>query len=199
MATLSKSDIGNFINEFGAAGARPSLYEVVIAEPKGLKDVKTPEKITYLCKNAQLPASTIGEIPVSFLGRQVKMPGIRTYENLTLSFYNDEDFFVRHNMERWMHQIQKFKQPFGNIVNLAESDQGHSSSQMTVTQLSKAGEPLRSYTFWHAFPTSLSAIDLGFDQSEAIEEFSVTFAYSYFEISGGSGAGATGEGIKDDA
>lgn len=197
MAILKKSDIGNFINEFGAAGARPSLYEVVITTPGGVSGVETPEKITYLCKNAQLPASTIGEIPVSFLGRQIKMPGIRTYENLTLSFYNDEDFSVRHNMEKWMHQIQKFKQPFGNIVNLAQSEQGYSSTEMVVTQLSKAGDGLRSYKFWHCFPTVVSAIDLGFDQAEAIEEFSVTFAYSYFEIAGGSGEGATSDGIVD--
>lgn len=194
MATLSGSDIGTFINEFGAAGARPSLYEVVIAEPRGLSDVQTPATITYLCKNAQLPASTIGEIPVSFLGRQIKMPGIRTYENLTLSFYNDEDFFVRHSMEKWMHQIQQFKKPFGNIVNLAESTEGFSSTEMTVTQLAKNGDALRSYKFWHAFPTSITAIDLGFDQSEAIEEFSVTFAYSYFEIEPGDVGAA---GIKD--
>ena len=194
MAILSKSDIGNFIKEFGAAGARPSLYEVVITPPGGIKGVDTPEKMTYLCKNAQLPASTIGEIPVSFLGRQIKMPGIRTYENLTLSFYNDEDFSVRHNMEKWMHAIQKFKQPFGNIVNLANSDQGYSSTDMLVRQLSKAGDELRSYKFSHCFPTQVSAIDLGFDQAEAIEEFSVTFAYSYFDIVGGKGSA---EGISD--
>ena len=183
--TLKDADITRFINKFGAAGARPSLYVVDITAPGGVKDVKIDDTISFLCKNAQLPGSTIGEIPVSFLGRQVKLPGQRTYENLTLSFYNDEDFKIRHNMEKWMHQIQSFKKPFGNVVGIsteASGDQGYSTSTITVTQLSKAGEPIRTYEFHYAFPTTVSAIDLGYDQAEAVEEFSVTFAYSYFDI-----------------
>jgi hypothetical protein len=192
-------DISAFVNNFGAAGARPSLYKVEITAPEKLEGVTKEgfQKVSFLCKNAQLPGSTIGEIPVNFLGRQVKMPGIRTYENLTLSFYNDEDFGIRHEIETWMHQIQSFGKPFGNIVNLADSSGGQSSTTIKVIQLSKAGEDLRAYDFYYAFPTTCSAIDLGFDQAEAIEEFSVTFAYSYFDVSGGDGAGANSKGIKD--
>ena len=192
--TLKGKDITDFINKFGFAGARPSLYVVDITEPQGVGgEVKIDDTISFLCKNAQLPGSTIGEIPVSFLGRQVKLPGQRTFENLTLSFYNDEDFKVRHNMEKWMHQIQSFKKPFGNIVGIAApSDNGFSTSDITVQQLSKAGDPIRTYKFYYAFPTTVSAIDLGYDQAEAVEEFSVTFAYSYFEIP------STTNGIKDD-
>ena len=192
--SLKGKDITDFINKFGAAGARPSLYVVDITEPQGVGgSVKIDDTISFLCKNAQLPGSTIGEIPVSFLGRQVKLPGQRTYENLTLSFYNDEDFKVRHNMEKWMHEIQSFKKPFGNIVGIAApSDDGFSTSDITVQQLSKAGDPIRTYKFHYAFPTTVSAIDLGYDQAEAVEEFSVTFAYSYFEIPSKT------NGIKDD-
>lgn len=188
---LTDKDITNFINKFGKAGARPSLYVVDIAKPDGVDGVEiasgADSPISYLCKNAQLPGSTIGEIPVSFLGRVVKLPGQRTYENLTLSFYNDEDFKIRHNMEKWMHQIQSFKKPFGNVVGIANSQgqtDGHSTTTITVSQLAKDGNTLRKYAFYYAFPTTVSAIDLGYDQAEAIEEFSVTFAYSYFDIPG---------------
>lgn len=102
-------------------------------------------------------------------------------------------------MEAWMHQIQSFKKPFGNIVGIAApSDNGHSTSDITVQQLSKAGEPIRTYKFYYAFPTTVSAIDLGYDQAEAVEEFSVTFAYSYFDIPSKTNAitdgGSGGEG-----
>ncbi len=190
-------DISGFVNNFGAAGARPSLYQVFITKPEGVDNTGNGfEKVAFLCKNAQLPGSTIGEIPVNFLGRQVKMPGIRTYENLTLSFYNDEDFGVRHEMESWMHQIQSFSKPFGNIVNLADSNGKQSSTTIKVTQLSKSGSDLRDYSFYYAFPTTVSAIDLGFDQAEAIEEFSVTFAYSYFDIINPGGTNIQDAGAK---
>ena len=171
--------IDQFVTNFTAAGARPSLYHVQF-DGLEVPDVTLGEEAGILCKNAQLPASNLGQIPVNFLGRQIKLPGTRTYEDLTLTFYNDENFAIRHNLEKWMHNIGKFQSAFGNKVNIALS--GASTCKIKVSQLSKTNTVLRSYDFYYAFPTVLSAIDMGYDQADAIEEFTCTFAYSYFDI-----------------
>ena len=184
-------DINGFISKFQGAGARPSLYEVKITA-KSSDIFPETQAIPYLCKNAQLPASTVGEIQVNFLGRQVKLPGTRTYEALTLTFYNDEDFLIRDRMERWMKNIGSFQKAFGNAVGIANDPQDKNAADtiITVSQLGKKqGDILRTYEFHHAFPTSIAAIDLGFDQGETIEEFAVTFAYSFFQIPYASGLG----------
>lgn len=183
-------NIENFIDSFAAGGARPSLYKVAITKNTHFKN-EDPETLQYLCKNASLPASNIGQIPVSFLGRQVKLPGTRTYEDLSLTFYNDENFGLRNLFEKWAHAMGQFKTPFNNKVLL--TGEGKATSDITVSQLNKDGSVAYEYKFWYAFPTVVAAIDLGFDQAEAVEEFTVTMAYSYFNIP----TNASGEAITD--
>ena len=40
--------------------------------------------------------------------------------------------------------------------------------------------PLKSYTFFDIFPTEVSAIELSYDNSDVIEEFTVTFQVQYW-------------------
>jgi hypothetical protein len=51
-----------------------------------------------------------------------------------------------------------------------------------VDHLSKDGSVLRTYVLRDMFPTSVAAIELNFDASDAIEEFGVTLAYQYFSV-----------------
>ena len=50
-----------------------------------------------------------------------------------------------------------------------------------VDQLDRNGATLKSYTYRGLFPTALAGIDLNYATNDAIEEFSVTFNYQYFE------------------
>tara|TARA_B100000287_G_scaffold272783_1_gene256942 strand:- start:7988 stop:8545 length:558 start_codon:yes stop_codon:yes gene_type:complete len=171
------SNIDEFINNFQFAGARPSLYQVTIGSVDGI--FESDEQMQFMCKNAQLPASTVGAITANFLGRQIKLPGVRSYEDLALTFYLDEDMNVRHQFENWMHQMAKFKSAYGSNVRIGEEG---IATDLKVEQMSKDENVLRQYRFVKAFPTSVSQIDLGYDQGETLEEFTVTFAYQYFDI-----------------
>ena len=171
------STIDTFIDNFQFAGARPSLYQILITGVDGVFESDT--QMEMMCKNAQLPASTVGSITANFLGRQIKLPGVRTFEDLTLSFYLDEDMEVRHQFEKWMHAMAKFKSAYGSNVKIGQDG---IASTIWVDQMSKDENIIRTYRFHKAFPTSVSAIELGYDQGETIEEFTVQFAYQYFDI-----------------
>ena len=41
---------------------------------------------------------------------------------------------------------------------------------------------LKSYTFIDMFPTEISSIDLSYDSTDTIEEFTVTFAFQYYVV-----------------
>jgi hypothetical protein len=58
--------------------------------------------------------------------------------------------------------------------------------------------PLRSYKFYDIFPTSVSAIDLSYDSSDAIEDYTVEFQVQYWTAGEGSDNSndATGEIIS---
>ena len=71
--------------------------------------VFTPEnaqtKMTFMCRTTQLPGLTLGVVPVTYFGRELKFLGNRTFADWTVTIINDEDFSVRNAMERWMNGL----------------------------------------------------------------------------------------------
>lgn len=45
---------------------------------------------------------------------------------------------------------------------------------------------IRAYRFYDAWPAAISAIDLGYESNNQVEEFTVEFQYQYYEVSQGS-------------
>ena len=65
-----------------------------------------------------------------------------------------------------------------------------------VKQLDRDGKVLRKYKFWDIFPTNISTIDLSYDTTDTIEEFTVEMQVHYWEAFKGSSASANGEDIQ---
>lgn len=178
------------VNEFQGAmklgGARNSLFQVNITNPvNGAADIQIP----FLCKAAQIPASNITPITVNYFGRPVKFAGNRTFDDWTVTILNDEDFAIRNALEQWSNSINSVQ---GNLRTLGASSPVLYKADAQVTQFSKTGVPLRVYNFVGIFPTAISTIDLSWDTADSIEEYTVTFTYDYWEVSGGITGNAGG-------
>ena len=89
-------NINNFKNALTRGGVRPFLFRV----QGSIGNVSLPSEVGYLCKAAQLPTSTIGEITIAYRGRQIKLPGERTYEAWNLTFLADGEFLLRNSLQR---------------------------------------------------------------------------------------------------
>jgi hypothetical protein len=166
-------------SQLALGGARASLFQVQIANPaNGAGDIKVP----FMVKAAQLPASTLGQIEVPYFGRKIKIAGDRTFAEWTVTVINDEDFLIRNAMEQWMNSINSHA---GNIREFGSASPLLYKSNAQITQFSKTGVPIREYTFNGMFPTEVSAIEMAWETTDAIEEFTVTFQYDFWEVSGG--------------
>jgi hypothetical protein len=177
------------VNEFSGAlkggGARASLFQVQITNPiNGVADAQVP----FMVKAAQVPASTLGTIEVPYFGRQVKIAGNRTYAEWAPTIINDEDMAIRNAMEQWSHSINSAQ---GNVTTAGGTAPSLYKANAQVTQYSKDGSILRVYNFVGLYPSEVGAIDLAWD-SEAIQEFPVTFNYDYWEVVGGTTGDAGG-------
>lgn len=178
-------NINNMRSQLRFGGARASLFQVSITNPiNGAGDQKLP----FLCKASSLPASTIGTIEVPYMGRKIKQPGDRTYADWTVTIINDEDFLIRNAMEQWINTINS---PRGNRAVRGSAPSNY-KSRAQVFQLDRQGRTLREITLDGIFPTEIAAIDLNWESTDTIQEFTVTFAYDYFEITGGSTGNAGG-------
>lgn len=171
MATLS---------EFKAqlqGGARPSLYNVTLAFPASIAGQDAATKLQFTCKGAQLPGVSTGQIEAPYMGRKVKMAGDATFQDITLTILNDVDWTVRTAFERWSNLINNHAENRG-AVRLQDY-----AVDVMITQLDRDGNDVATYVLISAYPSDIGAIDLGYDQVDTIEEFSVTLAYSWWERS----------------
>lgn len=177
--------IQDFKSALAGGGARPNLFEVTIPGdiPGGgtLDSVKFP----ILCKAAALPASNVAAIDVPFRGRIMKVAGDRTFDTWTITVINDEDFAIRTAMEKWMQFIAQYGDASG------ATEPGSYMRDAFVKQLKRSASTIGSptgaglttaaeYQFFDVFPTNLSAIDLSYDTSDTIEEFTVEFQVQYW-------------------
>ena len=65
-----------------------------------------------------------------------------------------------------------------------------------VKQLDRDGSVLRSYKFWDIFPTNVSTIDLNYETTDTIQEFTVEMQVHYWEAFRGTANQAGGEDIS---
>ena len=181
------------ISQFKAAliggGARPNLFEVELTTlPAGIN--WDADNFRYMCKAASLPASNIANIDVPFRGRILKIAGDRTFETWTITVLNDTDFVIRSAFEKWMNVINSMEDATG-----LQSPEDYQKDAM-VHQLDRDGGILRSYKFWDIWPTNISTIDLNYETTDTLEEFTVEMQVHWWEAYKGTSPTAGGENIR---
>jgi len=172
-------NIENFKSALRTGGVRPALFRV----QGNIGRTSLPDQVGFLVKTASLPASTIGEIAVPYRGREIKLPGKRTYESWDITILSDGEFNLRNAFERWMNDLN-------DTVENTASEQHNLNNVLfptwSIDQLDRTGSPIKTYTFLHCWPTSISSIETTYD-NETLAEFTVTLAYSYFVSNDGTG------------
>lgn len=176
MAAINPS-VTEFIANFQGGGARPNLYNVSLQFPLGIASPFTSRKASFTCRSASLPSSNMGMAMIPYMGRQVKVAGDKTFDDWTITVINDTDFSVRNAFERWVDAIN------GHVSNLAAPGWSNPSryyANAEVIQLDREDRAIKNYIFEAIFPINLSEIQLGFDQNDMVEEFTVTLAVNYW-------------------
>ena len=193
MAELSKLGILDFQQKV-KGGVRPNLFQVYHEFPEKAKPADDKLE-SYLCKSAALPASTVGTVELPFRGRVLKVPGDRTFESWTATFYMDDAFDLRGAYERWIDLTNRVDVNRSDAALTSDSP-GATLQDISILQLDKFSEKavsnkglstIREYKLIGAFPVSVSQISLAYDNNDSYEEFDVEFAYQFFTTGGGSG------------
>jgi len=158
-------NITNFKGSFKNL-ARPTLFRVT--------GFGANEQLEFLCKAAQLPASTLGVIEVPYMGRKIKIAGDRTYAEWTITIQNDNTFALKTFFEDWTNTINDPEFNIGSPIVESYKADGY------VEQLSLDDKVIAKYKLVGAFPTEVAAIDVSFESSDTVEEFTVTLQYDFW-------------------
>ena len=150
--------------------------------------------VSFLCTAAQLPTSTLGQTTAPYRGRNIKIPTSRTFEDWTITILSDRNMTLRSKFEQWVDSINGSRD---NVEQVQDAVTDLSTAFFTdwyVDQLDRSGKAIKSYQFKYCFPTTVSSVDLS-AESEELQNFSVSLAYSYFLTTGVSTGGNASTGI----
>jgi len=180
---MSFASIQQLKTALSGRGARANLFEITIPFPtlSGVDASLTSTTLTadtkILCKAAAVPGFTVGTIEVPFrAGRRIKIPGDRTFADWTVTIINDENQTLRRAFSAWVNLISS-----ANYDSASKSTITEYYQDITCTHLKADNTVSRQYQLTDAFPTDVSAIDLSFDSTDTLSEFTVNFQYHYLK------------------
>lgn len=155
--------------------------------PLGFKfTIKRAPHVNYFVQSVNLPSVSVGgfELPTPFV--KIPIAGDHlTFSPLTLTFKLDEDLMGYLELFNWIQAIG-FPDSFDQHKLLTEVLPGDGNgvySDISLTILSSAMNPIHEIVFTDAYPSSLS--EISFDskmQDVDYLEVSATFAYRSFTI-----------------
>jgi hypothetical protein len=181
---MALSTISGIRNAVGV-GARPNLFRVSFGS--GFVAAST-SNFSLLVKASALPGSTVGVIEVPMGGgRRYKVAGDRTYAEWTTTVLNDAEYSARRAIEEYQNSFV-FANYEATVVGSSQQRTGSFASEnklavVTVEQLDQANAVKKSYQLQNCFVSDISTIDLSYDSTDAVEEFTVTWVFDYFTVS----------------
>ena len=210
---VNQRTIDSFRSRLVGGGARPNLFEVKLVYPEGIAKEIANEELAldtrFMVKAANLPASNINVIDIPFRGRNLKIAGDRTFDIWTITVINDTSFRLRNAFEAWMNRINRVDNATGEVTpidyqtnayvyqlgrDVTKAGSSVGVSEYIGDSVGKLGkqkatnakvEVLKTYKFHGIFPTNVSAIELSYDQSDSVEEFTVDLQVQWWDAYSG--------------
>lgn len=168
-------------------GGRSNKYLVEIVPPRGggisvggssNVNLSDPGKIIAFCKGSSVPSREMGVAEVWIQGRKVPIPGDAQYAGTwDLTFYNDQAHDLRKQFEIWIENLDSYsKHQRGFDATQYYAD------QFKISQLDPKDQTieLATWSFYHVFPTAISAVDFGADTNDQVSEFTLTLTYGHY-------------------
>ncbi|NCP97704.1 hypothetical protein GW796_05615 [archaeon] len=159
---------------------RPNRYQLSIGGAGSEGAGGWTETKTFLCKSAQLPSRTLGQIELNWQGMKTKIAGDPTFDDISVTFLADVDFEAKNFFEQWVENIS-------NMASNERSEHQEYKADVTLEQLGRTGEILASYILIGCYPTSLDAVELSTESNDTPMEFTVNLTYDFFRRSDSSG------------
>ena len=182
--------------------AQSSLYRLTIPVPQAVRNTLPLDNIDYdninlLCSEATLPGSslTTHDVTNDYHGVTEKMAYRRMYdETIGLTFYVDRNYKVIEMIEGWMDYItgidnkRTYKDPYASYrmsypvtyksnIFLTKFEKDQFTREFSNTRGSTTtSRSVLDYTFVQAFPLSLTAIPISYEESQVLK-CSVSFNF----------------------
>lgn len=152
-------------------------------------DIPDANGVTASVKTTSFPGKAHTPINMKYRGRTVPIRGQSKYTNTwDCTFYLTENHSLKHAFELWMEALDETKNftEIGKTKGLESLQKSHNSNKfyrdINIYQLDfEENGHTSKYTINNAFPTNISAINVTYEGSAKVMEFTVTFSYTHFD------------------
>jgi hypothetical protein len=133
-------------------------------------------KIPLLVKTFNIPNETIETKKINYLGRDIDVPVKKNFDNLIITFYDNNNNDIRHIFDNWMHLIHNRK---SNRIMFRST---YTTDTMKIHMVSGEFEKISTIQFNNLFPVSIDDITFDRTQKDTWVEFKVSFTYESYRF-----------------
>ena len=171
--------LNEFISKVKSTGlAKTNRYRVTIATPSLMTGfMNSGRLITLFCESTSLPGLIIRTTEQRIMGEMREFPYIKQYDNITLSFYIDNNFEVKGFFDNWLNSVS-------NTQNKITSYYKDYIAPTVLIEVLPMDSEVSTYsiTLHEAYPKGISPIQLSAD-SRDIAKIGVSLNYKYYTTS----------------
>lgn len=175
-----------FFSNLRAEGtAKSSHFQVTIPTIPGILSTAFPNYsrlLAFRCESAELPGRQLATQDNRIYGPIYKIPYQSLYQEITLSFLETQDLFIRQFFEAWIDGVLESQTNLLNYFNTYTTD-------ISITQFDvvhKTGEDslsrIAEWSLFSAYPTNINQMPLAWSE-DGFHRISVTLAYTHYEMS----------------
>lgn len=171
--------LNEFISKVKSTGlAKTNRYRVTIATPTLMTGfMNSGRLITLFCESTSLPGQVIATTEQRIMGETREFPYSKFYDNITLSFYIDNNFEVKGFFDNWLNSVS-------NTQNKITSYYKDYIAPTVLIEVLPMDSEVSTYsiTLHEAYPKGISPIQLSAD-SRDIAKIGVSLNYKYYTTS----------------
>lgn len=182
------SSAGSLINAALGDGARSTKFDVAFQFSNPTM-FPSAQNVAVMVKSATFPSKQHQTIDFKYAGRSVPIRGQIKYSNTwECTFYLPQDHSIKKAFESWIDALDEkvyFEEsPSANVssTRAIHNRKGY-TRDIAIYQLDFTGtQQVARYILHNVFPIEVQPVTVSSDGPGDIEELSVTFSYSHYEL-----------------
>ena len=192
------SAIQNIMQKTLGDGARATKFDVLF-EFTNPKTALPPQDAMALVKTTSFPGVSHTTMDFKYKGRSVPIRGqVKYSQTWECTFYLTQDHSLKHAFDNWIVALDEVHGyalrgqggAYLNDTRKLHAQRGYTTTIKLYQKDFDDNNSTAEYTLFNIYPTEVTPIQYSYDGTGQIQEFTVTFAYSYFTMNvmkGGAG------------
>lgn len=183
------SIVQNMLQKSVGDGARATKFQILF-EFTNQNSAPNANDMVALAKTTSFPGKSHSTIDFKYKGRSIPLRGQTKYtQTWECTFYLTEDHKLKNAFENWIEALDEKHNymDVSTIAGVSATQRIHNSGKYTTTIVLYQrnfddDQDTAVYHLHNVFPIEVSPIQYSYEQQGQIQEFTVTFAYSYFTM-----------------